>query len=107
MTTADFYIYKVKKDSTGNIAGVRIRRVDVDETGKVTVKSSRYAIKSLICDLLKTNKIAFATATYSKNQKLWTVVNDVQLVSLGDAEFLRIDNEQVAKDDLGSLPEFL
>lgn len=104
---ADFYIYKVKKDSSGNIAGARIRRVDVDQDGKVTVKSSRYAIKSLICDLLKTNKISLATATYSKNQKLWTEVSNVQLVSFGDVDYLRLDNEQVAKDDLGSLPEFL
>lgn len=107
MTTADFYIYKVKKDAQGNIAGVRIRRVDVAEDGTVTVKSSRFAIKSLICDLLKTNKIAFATASYSKNQKQWTVLNTVNLVSMGDAEYLRIDDEQVAKDDLGTLPEFL
>ncbi len=107
MTTTDFYIYKVKKDSQGNIAGARIRRVDIDQEGKITVKNSRYAIKALICDLLKTNKITFATAAYSKNQKLWTEVNKVNLVSIGDADYLRIDYAQEAKDDLGTLPEFI
>lgn len=107
MTTADFYIYKIKKDSSGNIAGLRIRRVDVDQEGNAIVKGSRYVVKALVCDLLKTNKISFVTATYAKNQKLWTEVGNVRLVSSGDADYLRIDDEQVAKDDLGSLPEFI
>ncbi|OYQ74192.1 hypothetical protein [Wohlfahrtiimonas chitiniclastica] len=107
MTTADFYIYKIKKDAQGNIAGARIRRVDVDQAGKISVKSSRYAIKSLLCDLLKTQKIVFATAHYAKNQKVWTPMHAVNLVILGDAEYLRIDDAEIAKDDLGQLPEFL
>ncbi len=107
MTTADFYIYKIKKDSQGNIAGVRIRRVDVDQDGKATVKGSRYAVKGLVCDLLKTNKLKIQTAAYSKNQKLWTVLNDVSLVVEGDKEYLRIDGERTLKDDLGTLPDFV